>query len=353
MKTITVNASKSYDVIIGSDFLTKAGAMIREKAGGQTAAIVTDDNVSALYGKTAEDSLKNAGYRVVNYIFPHGEESKNSETFFSLINFLAAEKLSRTDVIVALGGGVTGDIAGFAASTFKRGTRLVQIPTTLLAAVDSSVGGKTGINLNEGKNQLGTFYQPDLVLCDVSLLSTLPPQVYSDGIAEVIKYGIIEDSELFNLLEKEIKEKIEEVIYRCIKIKRDIVSEDEFEQGGRKLLNFGHTVGHAIELLSDYKVSHGHAVAVGMAVETRAASSMGICNEQCLQDILSILDLYGLPGATEYSAKELANACLSDKKRDGDNISMVFPEKIGKCIIKEIPIGEVEPVIKAGLGRSK
>ena len=353
MKTITVNASKIYDVIIGTDFLTKAGAMIREKVGGQTAAIVTDDNVSALYGKITEDSLKNAGYRVVSYVFPHGEESKNSETFFSLINFLAADKLSRTDVIIALGGGVTGDIAGFAASTYKRGTRLVQIPTTLLAAVDSSVGGKTGINLCEGKNQLGTFYQPDLVLCDVALLTTLPSEVYNDGIAEVIKYGIIEDSELFNWLETKTKEKIEEVIYRCIKIKRDIVSEDEFEQGSRKLLNFGHTVGHAVELLSDFKISHGNAVAIGMVVETRAGVSMGICSEQCLQDILSILNLCGLPSATEYSAEELANACLSDKKRDGDKISIVFPEEIGKCIIKEIPIGEVEPIIKAGLGRSK
>ena len=363
MKTITVNASKTYDVTIGSGFLAEAGVMIREKVGGQTAALVSDDKVAALYGEILINSLEKAGYRVVKYIFPHGETSKTPETFLSLVNFLASEKLNRTDVVIALGGGVTGDIAGFTAASYKRGIRFVQIPTTLLAAVDSSVGGKTGVNLDAGKNLLGAFYQPDLVLCDVALLSTLSPEVYKDGCAEVIKYGIIADRELLDLdlgtgtllrLSEKAKQctcpPASDVIYRCVKIKRDIVSEDEFEHGSRKLLNFGHTVGHAVEVLSGYEISHGFAVSIGMAVETRAAMNMGLCDSECLQDVLGILKLYELPYETTFNAKALADVCLYDKKRDGDSITMIFPEKTGCCIPKEIPVNEVEAVIKSGLG---
>jgi len=365
MKTVTVNASKKYDVLIGTGFLGDTGPMIHEKIGGQTAAIVTDDIVSALYAEQLKNSLSSAGYNVLIYEFPNGEGSKNTNTFLSLINFFATNKLNRTDIVIALGGGVTGDIAGFAASSYKRGLRLIQIPTTLLAAVDSSVGGKTAVNLTAGKNLLGAFYQPDLVLCDTSLLSTLPPEVCKDGCAEAIKYGVIADSELFNSIKHEESSPLlasplhsfhdcttplEDIIYNCVKIKRDIVSEDEFEHGSRKLLNFGHTIGHAIELLSDYSISHGYAVAIGMAIETRAALSLGICEAQCLNDILKILDLYELPSTTSYNAKELAKACLFDKKRDGDSIIMVFPEKIGKCVLKEIPINEVEALIRQGMG---
>jgi len=349
MKTITVNASKTYDIIIDTDILDDAGSIIRKTTGGQTAAIVTDDNVAALYGKRLTNTLEKNNYHVAEYIFPHGETSKNAGTFLSLVNFLAEEKLSRTDIVVALGGGVTGDLAGFAASCYMRGIKFIQIPTTLLAAVDSSVGGKTAVNLAAGKNLFGAFYQPELVLCDVSLLSTLTPEIFRDGCAEVIKYGVIAGRELFDSLEKPIDAQLEEVIARCVEIKRDIVAEDEFENDKRKLLNFGHTVGHAIELLSGYNISHGHAVAAGMAVVTRAAVRMGMCETQCLTDILNMLRRYELPESTSYKADELARACMSDKKRDGESITMIFPAEIGKCVLKKIPAGEIESVIRLGL----
>jgi len=349
MKTITVNASKTYDITIGADILDEAGSIIRKVSGGQVAAIVTDDVVAALYGKRLTDSLKKNGYRVAEYVFSHGEASKNAETFLSIINYLAKEKLSRSDVVVAIGGGVTGDLAGFAAACFMRGIRFVQIPTTLLAAVDSSVGGKTAVNLPAGKNLVGAFFQPDAVLCDVSLLSTLTAEIYKDGCAEVIKYGVIADRALFESLDAPISAQLEDVIARCVEIKRDIVAEDEYENGKRKLLNLGHTVGHAIELLSEYRTSHGHAVAAGMAIVTRAAVRMGICEANCLRDILRMLRRYGLPENTPYLAEKLARVCLSDKKRDGDMITMIFPVEIGICVLKQIPVSELEFVIGLGL----
>ena len=349
MKTITVNASKTYDIIVGTGFFDEAGSIINKTIGGQTAAIITDDNVSPLYGQRLANSLANNGYRVVQYVFPHGELSKNEKTFFSILNFLAEEKLSRTDIVVALGGGVAGDLAGFAASCYMRGTRFVQIPTTLLAAVDSSVGGKTAINLVAGKNLAGSFYQPDAVLCDVSLLSTLPQETFKDGCAEVIKYGVIADRVLFESLNKTVHTQLENIIARCVEIKRDIVAVDEFENGERKLLNFGHTIGHAIELLSDFNVSHGRAVAAGMAIETSVAVRLGLCNEDCLKDVLQMLRLYELPENTDFQAAELARACLSDKKRDGGSLTMIFPQEIGKCVLKKIPTDELETVIRLGL----
>ena len=228
----------------------------------------------------------------------------------------------------------------------------MQIPTTLLAAVDSSVGGKTAVNLIAGKNLAGAFYQPDAVICDVSLLYTLPAEVFRDGCAEVIKYGVIADRLLFESLITPLhthSETLEAVISRCVEIKRDIVAVDEFECGPRKLLNFGHTVGHAIELLSEYRISHGRAVAAGMVILTRAAVRMGICEAHCLRDVLQMIRLYGLPENTAYKADRLAQACLSDKKRDGDSLTMVFPEEIGKCVLKKIPVSELEAVIQLGL----
>ena len=349
MKSITVSASKTYDIVIGSGILEESGAVIRKAAGGSAAAIVTDDNVAPLYGDRLTDSLTRNGYRVSRFVFPNGEAAKNGETLLSLLNFLAEEKLSRADVVVALGGGVAGDLAGFAAACYMRGVRFAQIPTTLLAAVDSSVGGKTAINLCAGKNLAGAFYQPDAVICDVSLLSTLKPEVFRDGCAEVIKYGAIAGRALFDSLKTPVQTQLESVIAKCVEIKRGIVAEDEFENGSRKLLNFGHTVGHAIELLSGFRVTHGSAVAAGMAIAARAAARMGICEEDCPREISEMLKIYGLPVNTVYGAEELARACLSDKKRDGDRLTMVFPEETGKCVLREIPVKELENVIKLGL----
>jgi 3-dehydroquinate synthase len=251
--------------------------------------------------------------------------------------------------VIALGGGVVGDLAGFAASCYMRGTGFVQIPTTLLAMVDSSVGGKTAIDLSAGKNLAGSFYQPCVVLTDVSLLSTLPLEIFQEGCAEIIKYGVIADKVLFKSLETPISNQLEKVVSRCVEIKRNIVAEDEFENGIRKLLNFGHTIGHSIELLSGFQTAHGCAVAAGMAIVTRAAVRMGVCEAHCLQSVLQMLNNYKLPATSSFSADMLARACLSDKKRDMDSIAMVFPVEIGKCVIKNIPVSELGSVIKLGL----
>ncbi|MCL2099613.1 MAG: 3-dehydroquinate synthase [Oscillospiraceae bacterium] len=349
MNKITVNASKTYDITIGTDILNEAGQIIRRAAGGQTAAVVADDNVFALYGQQLCGTLLKNGYRVVRYIFKNGESSKTAETFIALLNFFAEQKLHRTDAAVALGGGVAGDLTGFAASCYMRGIKLVQIPTTLTAMTDSSIGGKTAVNLAAGKNLAGSFYQPDAVICDVSLLSTLSGQTLKDGYAEVIKYGMIADSALFEMLFGNNSNNSEEIITRCIKIKRGIVTEDEYETGRRKILNFGHTAGHALELLSGYTIPHGRAVAAGMAVETRAAVHMGICSADTLEQLLRLLRLYELPENTDYGADSIAEACLSDKKREGESLTMIFPAEIGKCVLKKIPAGELEAVIRSGL----
>jgi 3-dehydroquinate synthase len=349
MRTIAVNASKSYEITIGEGLLDNAGAILRKTVGGQLAAIITDDIVAALYAKRLTDSLADNGYRVAQYVIPHGEASKNGNNFLSILNFLAEEKITRSGLVVALGGGVVGDLAGFSAACYMRGIHFAQMPTTLLAAVDSSVGGKTAIDLAAGKNLAGAFYQPDAVICDISLLSTLTPQVYQDGCAEVIKTGAIADRSLFESFETPINTQLEKVIARCVEIKRDIVVEDEFETGARKLLNFGHTAGHAIELLSNYEITHGAAVAAGMAIITRAASRMGICDAQCAHDILNMLKSYKLPVNTSYKAADLANACLSDKKRDGTHLTMVFPTEIGKCVLQKVQVDELEKVLQLGL----
>jgi len=349
MNKITVNASKTYDILVGAGLLNDAGAIVSKTAGGQIAAIITDNIVDALYSNQLGNSLTQSGYHIVKYVIPNGEASKNGEQFLSIINFLANEKLSRTDVVVALGGGVVGDLAGFAAASYMRGVHFVQIPTTLLSAVDSSVGGKTAINIAAGKNLAGAFYQPNAVICDVSLLSTLSSEAYKDGCAEMIKHGVIADNELFNLYKKPICDQYEQAISCNVAIKSRIVENDELEKGERKLLNFGHTVGHAIELLSGYEITHGQAVAAGMAIETRAAHKMGLCSEDCVREMMDMLKRYDLPTSTIFSASKLANACLSDKKRDGGKITMIFPVKVGKCVLRDISVTDVENVIKMGL----
>jgi 3-dehydroquinate synthase len=338
-----------YDILIGTGLLDGAGATLREKVGGETAAIISDDIVFNLCGNKLIDSLQQSGYHTVEHVFPNGEQSKNADTFLSILNFLAENKITKTDVVIALGGGVVGDMAGFCAACFKRGVPYAQIPTTLLSMVDSSVGGKTAINLPTGKNLAGAFYQPSAVICDVSLLSSLPSEQMKDGYAEIIKYGMISDRELFDSLKTPIDSRLEQIITRCVEIKRDIVTEDEFENGVRKLLNFGHTIGHAIEVLSGYGISHGHAVAIGMAVETRIATALGICDNGCLNELLDILHKYGLPCETNYGVSEITEICLSDKKREGGSITMIFPSKVGECVMKNIVVSELEAVITKGL----
>jgi len=349
MRRIDVTASKDYSVWIGNGLLSQAGGRIMEACGGAIAAVVTDDVVNELYGDVVKRSLRDAGYTTVKYVFPHGERSKNMETFISILNVLTQANLTRTDVLVALGGGVVGDTAGFAAATYLRGVPFAQIPTTVLAMVDSSVGGKTAVDLPSGKNQVGAFYQPDIVLCDVDALQTLPEEVFLDGCAEMIKHGVILSAELFEMLKEPIFPVLEEVLSRNITIKRDIVAADERDTGIRQILNFGHTIGHGIEKHSDYTVSHGKAVAIGMVIASRGACRMGLCDENCHLEIVDAVKRYNLPVDTHLSPEALIEAAYFDKKRSGQRITLILPEMIGKCVAKSFSMDELETFIRLGM----
>ncbi len=345
MKTIHINASCCYDVLIGDDLLRHLGEQIFSVLKRTCkVAIISDSNVFPLYGEIAEASLKKNGFQTIRYIFPAGESSKNTNTYISILNFLAENQLTRTDAIVALGGGVTGDMAGFAASTYLRGIPYIQIPTTLLAMVDSSVGGKTAIDLPAGKNLVGAFYQPRLVLCDLHTLNTLPEQIFSDGCAEVIKYGVLYDEALFaHLAQFGMDFDREDIISRCIQWKAKVVAEDEFDTGARAKLNLGHTIGHGIETLSNFTVSHGQAVAIGMAVIAKAE-----CKD-IYKSLTQVLQLFHLPIATAFTAEQLYRCALSDKKRAGDTVSLIIPNKIGDCSIVPINVDNLESLIEEGL----
>ena len=349
MRRVDVVASKEYAVWIGEGLLARAGEKIAAACGGATVMIVTDDTVNGLYGDAFEASLRAAGYATARFVFPHGEQSKNIETYGTLLNALAEANLTRSDVVAALGGGVTGDLAGFAAATYLRGVRLAQIPTTLLAMVDSSVGGKTAIDLPMGKNLAGAFYQPDIVICDIDLLDSLPGDVYRDGCAEMIKHGVILSAELFTLLKDPIGLKMEEIIARNVIIKRDIVALDEKETGMRQILNFGHTLGHGIEKHSGYAVTHGQAVAIGMVIASRGAFRMGLCDESCHREIVEAVRRYRLPEETGISPDMLIEAAFRDKKRSGQRITLILPEKIGACVAKNFSLDELATFVKLGM----
>ena len=349
MKVISINTSKPYDVVIGCNIIGNAGSLLKNNIKSETIAVICDDNVSKLYSKALCSSLENSSFRTVQFVFPHGESSKNAENYLAILNFLAEKKISRSDAVIALGGGVTGDLAGFAAATYMRGIPYIQIPTTLLAAVDSSIGGKTAIDLTAGKNLAGAFYQPSLVICDTETFSTLPTREFKNGIGEIIKHGFLAGEDKFRSLEVPIHTNLEETIAWNIEVKRDVVVSDEFELGPRKLLNFGHTIGHAIEYLSSYKISHGEAVAAGMSIETRMAYRMGLCSEECVKQLHNMIKLYDFETNTSCSPEELIEICLMDKKRSGSSISLVLPLDIGNSIIKEIPINDLENYIKLGL----
>ena len=350
MSTVTVNASKKYDIKIGPGLLETVGneAVVLGKAS--KVCIVSDDTVFPLYGATVSKALSSAGFEVKSYVFPAGEESKNGANYLTLVNTLAEYQLTRSDLIVALGGGVVGDLAGFAAATFLRGIRFIQIPTTLLAMVDSSVGGKTAIDLPTGKNLCGAFCQPSLVLCDTNVLRTLPEDIFRDGCAEVIKYGVLYDPNLFaHLKEKALSFDREPVIKRCVELKRDVVMEDEFDTGARMKLNLGHTIGHGVEAKSHFGISHGKAVAIGMAIVSRTAVKLGLCEKMDCEALLSVLEKFGLPTTTEYSAENLYAYTLSDKKRSGGTVKLIIPRSIGCCDIVPTPVGELKTFIEAGL----
>lgn len=349
MKRITVSASKEYDVCIGRGLLNELGRMAAELLKGRKCVVVTDSNVAPLYLERARDGLADAGFEVLEFVFEAGEERKNARTYLELINFCAENHLTRADALIALGGGVVGDLAGFAAATYLRGVHLVQIPTTLLACVDSSVGGKTAVDLPAGKNLLGAFHQPDLVICDPELLETLPEAVFADGMAEVIKYGMYGNAQLLEkLMAADARAQLEYVLYTCIDMKRRVVEEDEFDTGGRQILNFGHTFAHSIEKLSAYRVSHGRAVAAGMMIMTRAAAEKGYCPAEALNILEKLLNKYALPLRAEYTAAQMAEIALSDKKRAGDRITIAIPCGVGESRLMKIDVSDLVQWAEAG-----
>lgn len=349
MKTVTVNASKSYKILIEKGLISSTGRYVKELFGKARICIVTDDTVNALYSKIVESSLKSEGISYVKFVIPHGEASKNASNLISLLEFLANNRLTRSDVIIALGGGVVGDLAGFAAGVYLRGIKFIQIPTTLLSAVDSSVGGKTAIDLEAGKNLAGVFHQPSLVLCDPNTLDTLSDEIFADGCAEVIKYGIINDREFFDFLKNDIKENIEEVIERCVANKASIVEHDEYDNGERQLLNLGHTIGHAIELCSALSISHGSAVAIGTVIATRIAIALNLCPDNELDEVITILKNANLPTKCPFTASELVSVATADKKRSGDSINLILPCGIGNCKLHKVQLSELESIIAKGL----
>ena len=350
MTEILVQTTSAYPVLVGHGLLKEAGVLLKSYLKGETLCIVSDDKVNALYGDLLENKLRQAGYHTVRFVFPAGEGSKNGNTYLELLSFLAQNGLSRSDGIVALGGGVAGDLAGFAAATYLRGVPFAQIPTSLLAMVDSSVGGKTAIDLPQGKNLVGAFYQPKVVLCDIDLLETLPRTAFLDGCAEVIKYGVIGNKPLFDLLATEGPEfDREEVIACCIRQKADVVAGDETDNGLRQLLNLGHTIGHAIERCSDLAWSHGRAVAAGMAIVVRSAVKAGFCSAADAVRLEAVLRKFDLPVQCEFSAAQLAVAALSDKKRRGGSLTLVMPFCIGDTRLHPIPVTELEAFLEGGL----
>ena len=344
MKTVNVPASQKYNVVIGN-VLGNTGKFLRERFGDIRYAVICDENVKKLHGEALAKAFAEVEYE--EYILPAGEKSKSFDAVESLLDFVTSNSFTRRDAVVAVGGGVTGDVAGFAASVYLRGVRVVQMPTTLLSMADSSVGGKTAINTSAGKNLCGTFHQPSLVLCHTPFLRTLPKNVYADGMAEVIKYGVIRDRNLFRDVYRGMDET--EMICRCVEIKRDVVAADERETGERIILNFGHTAAHAIERISDYKITHGTAVSMGMVIAASCAEKLGMCSEGTADLIRAALRKYSLKTSCPYTAEELACACSNDKKTDGDILKLVLPVKIGECTVRRISKNAVVSFFEAGL----
>lgn len=347
MRKIRLSASASYDVLVGENLIQPAGQYVREISSARKVLIITDEVVKGLYFDIIAESLGESDFEVLSYVVASGEASKSLLSAEKIYSFLLENQFTRSDLIVALGGGVVGDLAGFVASTYMRGVDFVQIPTTLLAQIDASVGGKNGINLPQGKNLVGTIHQPRLVLADTNTLATLPKKLISDGMAEAIKCSLIKSSEFFNKIKNlELKDFLEDLIFECINIKKEIVEADEFEQNERKLLNFGHTLGHAIEKFYNFSgYTHGQAVAVGMACAARAGKKLGITKASAYEELISVLEKYQLPTEVPCDIEALIEIAKSDKKSAGDFFDVVLIESIGNGFVKRIPTADLRKYI--------
>lgn len=330
MKKLTVNLNRNYDIVIGKGLLSKCGELVRELSLAKRLFIVSDSNVAAIYLDKVKISFENAGFEVYSYIFEAGEQSKTFDTINKIVNAMAKAHITRRDTAVALGGGVTGDMTGFASAIYMRGIDFVQLSTSLLSDIDSSVGGKTGCDLSAGKNLIGAFHQPIAVIIDTDTLATLPKKYYNDGMGEAIKYGFIRSSALYNAIMNGYD--LDELIYECVDIKRVIVENDEFEHGERKLLNFGHTLAHAIEKYYNFSgYSHGEAVAIGMVMMTRAAENNGLCEAGLTDKVIAACQKCDLPTECDADMKALLKICLNDKKAHADSIDIVISDKLGSA----------------------
>ncbi len=348
MKKFKINTAKSYDVCIGSDILSNVGEIVKEYFSPRKICIVTDSTVNKLYADIVMSSLQTSGYTVTKIIFPAGEHSKTLATYSNILEAVADDALSRSDLLLALGGGVVTDLTGFVAGTYMRGIEYLSIPTTLQSAIDSSVGGKTAVNLLSGKNLVGCFWQPSLVICDYKVFSSLDEIRLRDGIAEAVKIATISESELIPYIEQR---NYMYLIERCVSIKKSLIEADELDTGLRQLLNFGHTIGHAIERLSFYNVSHGSAVAKGMIAEARASYALGLTKNDISEELTKILNSLGFDTSIEYSYEEIYRLTLMDKKINNGKITLIVPERFGKCTLTRICLTELENFIREACSR--
>ena len=335
---LTVNLNEnSYPIFIENGIIKRSGEHISQIFSGQKIMVVSDDRVFPLYGQKIIDSLKN--YECFSLVLPHGEPTKSFQSLPKIYTAMLDAKLTRSDLVIALGGGVIGDLAGFAAASYLRGIKLVQIPTSLLAQVDSSVGGKVAVDLPQGKNLVGAFYQPKMVLIDPDVLNTLPEHFIKDGMGEVIKYGCIKDSALFDRLcahssFEDLKPELPEIIARCVDIKRIVVEADQFDTGERMLLNFGHTLAHTIEQYYNYeRESHGEAVGIGMYQITLMAEEKGLTGSGCADQIKKALDIYGLPSSCGLPVTDLTKAITLDKKNLNGKLNVVLLKELGSSYV--------------------
>lgn len=351
-------ASAPYDVHVGAGSLGQLGAVARAAAGGARCCVISETNVAPLYADAAEASLAEAGYEVAErLVFPAGEPSKRLGTLEGLLEGLAARELSRTDVVVALGGGVTGDMAGLAAALYLRGVAVVQVPTSLLAMVDSSVGGKTAVDLAAGKNLVGAFWQPAAVVADVRCLETVPHELLTDSCGEVVKHAVLADAALLDELTDAPlnapgtdERRLVEVVARNVSIKRDVVEADEREQGLRQTLNLGHTVGHAIEAASDFALGHGSCVAAGLCIVARASRERGWCSTETCERIVRCVRAHGLPTSTDLPADALMGYVAHDKKRRADGVNLVVPAEVGRAELRRVSLAELAELVELGRG---
>ncbi len=357
-------SSRAYDVICGRGILDTLGERVRPLVKGSTLLIVTDSHVWPLYGERVADSLRNAGFAISIFAFEAGEARKNLQTYATCLEVMAQSGLTRDDAVIALGGGVVGDLAGFAAATYMRGITVVQVPTSLLAMVDSSVGGKTAVDLQGGKNLAGAFLQPALVLEDVETLATLSPALLTDAFGEIIKHGVLAGPALFNAIADHPLtaplfgaadcaaldfDRMATIVAANVRVKRDVVVIDERESGIRQTLNLGHTIGHAIEAASNYTLGHGACVAAGLAILSRGATALGLTPAPVTRAIARCIDAYGLPTNTTVGAEAIIERLRMDKKRHGSNVNAVIVRFLGEVEVRPMEIGQFAELVRAGI----